>query len=259
MSATIRPYELLEYTQALPDDVGYIDPAIISVIVDSNIWTRPKQMSLEELLVVKFTPNSDIIEGLAKEGQSTITLSQPIHTAALISINGIVNDSSNYTITDNVLTFNTPLKFGDYYLIVDYKAGFDVSKDEFLATNGQSVFTLTDSINSYVVLAVNGIIYDSSQFTFVGNQITLNNSLFDGDVVVVFNYLYGYKSVLSEFTATAGQTQFVTTSLIDTNLLAIVNGTIISNDSYIISSNSITFLHALSLGDSVILINYNKK
>lgn len=59
MSAIIRPYELLEYTQGLPEDVGYIDPATISVVVDTGDWTRPKQMSLGDILDIRVTSDSE--------------------------------------------------------------------------------------------------------------------------------------------------------------------------------------------------------
>jgi hypothetical protein len=207
-------------------------------------------------------PGSDeepsVNDGYAYPSQTNIAFGETLNADSSVYINGILQDSTAYSILGDAIVMVTPMSSNDHYLVVNYKVQFVVSRDEYAVTISQSIFSLTEYVTGYVVVAVNGLTLNSDEYITGNHEVFLNVALTSGDTVIITNYIYGARSTRNDYTATAGQTDFTSGKIIKANLLVLVNGLAVDRYVYYtVSGDKIILSTPASLSDSVILINFN--
>ena len=138
--------------------------------------------------------------------------------------------------------------------MVSFTHSVSLSKQEFIASEGQREFEITDFIlTDYYILVVEDIIQMSNQ-TKAGQIITFTSGLNQGSRVVV----YGICGTVSgsvkkqEFTATSGQTIFsVTTFTLTDNFIFVMDDVIQSGVSRV--GNALVYEIGAALGSKIII------
>jgi hypothetical protein len=112
---------------------------------------------------------------------------------------------------------------------VSFTRTVTLSRQDFIATEGQMTFNVTDfTLTDYYLLVIDDIIQTSNQ-SKEGNIISLSNGLPEGSRVVVFGISATVTGTVrkQEFTAVDGQTTFtVTTFTLSDNFIFIMNDVI---------------------------------
>jgi hypothetical protein len=135
---------------------------------------------------------------------------------------------------------------------------------EFIATAGQTVFTISGGYNvGYIDVVINGVYISASQYTATnGTTIILTDASLLDDVVTVFLYsLYNlgtsvYARNVDTLTATAGQTTF-STSYIPGQIDVYYNGSKLTASEYTATTGaSIVLGQAAVSGDIIEVVTY---
>ncbi len=122
--------------------------------------------------------------------------------------------------------------FGGGASSVSFTHAVTLSRQVFIATEGQSVFTITAfTLTAWCLLVIDDVI-QTSNHTIAGQTISLTFGLHEGSRVVV----YGISGTVTgmvrkqEFTATEGQTVFpVTVFTLTDNFIVVMNDVIQSD------------------------------
>ena len=133
-------------------------------------------------------------------------------------------------------------------------------RTNYLATAGQTTFSVT-YIVGYVQLYRNGVLLNTDEYTATnGTSITLNAPAALNDFIDILSYVvingippYTYNS----FTATAGQTTFITPYNVG-YVGVYINGVLLAPPDYQATNGSTILISTpASAGDSVVIIAYN--
>lgn len=135
------------------------------------------------------------IDGYAFSGQDEIIAIQDYTENPLVFINGSFLLADKYTILTDTITLLTPMLIGAEYSVLDNINSVVVSSEEipqrteFIATAGQTVFSVPNNVSGEAVVYINGSVLLETEYGVGGTDVTFNSALFVGDEVLIINYI----------------------------------------------------------------------
>ncbi len=128
--------------------------------------------------------------------------------------------------------------------------GSDLVSYEFIATDGQTVFTCDHDAN-WVYVSSSGVDLADAEFVADGSTITLVTPTEENDIIKVFSAISGLNNLVSEeFTATLGQTVFTVTH--NPNWVYVsVSGIDLANAEFVADGSIITLVNPAKANDIV--------
>ena len=134
-------------------------------------------------------------ESYGSVGQTTIKLNEDVHSAAIYSLNGIIQSitSNEYTVSGDTITLPVPLQDGDRYKVTNFVNSPGVMRTEHLMMGGETWVrtNANQKISPSVTVSVNGIV--NSWYSYQVNgindyQLDFNTPFEKGDMVTITNY-----------------------------------------------------------------------
>lgn len=153
----------------------------------------------------------DTFSGTGSQTAFTMTVAPANTSSILVSITGVVQDPSTYSVSSTTLTFSTAPPSGTSNISVRYlgipASGVTTTAyrtvTEFTATSGQTSFSVPSYTVGYIDVYRNGVRLVSTDYTATtGTTVVLGNACTVNDAVVTESFLVS--SVLNAIPATAG-------------------------------------------------------
>ncbi len=154
---------------------------------------------------------TDTFSGNGSTVAFTMTVAPANTSSILVSITGVVQDPSTYSVSGTTLTFSAAPPSGTSNISVRYlgipASGVTTTAyrtvTNFTATAGQTSFSVPSYTVGYIDVYRNGVRLVSTDFTATtGTTVVLNNACTVGDAVVTESFYVS--SVLNAIPATAG-------------------------------------------------------
>jgi hypothetical protein len=168
---------------------------------------------------------TDTFSGNGSTVAFTMTVAPANTSSILVSITGVLQDPSTYSVSGTTLTFSAAPPSGTSNISVRYlgipASGVTTTAyrtvTDFTATAGQTSFSVPSYTVGYIDVYRNGVRLVSTDFTATtGTTVVLNNACTVGDSVVTESFLVS--SVLNAIPATAGSVS--TSYLVDGSVTA---------------------------------------
>ena len=166
---------------------------------------------------------TNTFNGTGSQLAFTMSLAPANTNSLLVTVSGVIQDPSTYSVSGTTLTFSGPPPSGTGNISVRY-LGIPASGvtntayrtlTEFTATSGQTSFTVPSYTVGYIDVYRNGVRLAASDYTAsTGTTVVLANGCTTGDIVVTESFYVS--SVLNAIPATAGA---VNTSYISDNAI----------------------------------------
>ena len=153
----------------------------------------------------------DTFSGTGSQTAFTMTVAPANTSSILVSITGVVQDPSTYSVSGTTLTFSAAPPSGTSNISVRYlgipASGVTTTAYRTVtnttATAGQTSFTIPSYTVGYVDVYRNGVYLPTSDYTATtGTTVVLNNAATAGDTITTISFYVS--SVLNAIPATAG-------------------------------------------------------
>lgn len=154
---------------------------------------------------------TDQFSGTGSQTAFTMSLAPATTSSILVSVTGVLQDPSTYSVSGTTLTFSSPPPSGTGNISVRYlgipASGVTTTAyrtvTEFTATAGQTSFSVPSYTVGYIDVYRNGARLGAADFTATnGTTVILTNPATAGDLVVTESFYVS--SVLNAIPATAG-------------------------------------------------------
>ena len=154
---------------------------------------------------------TDQFSGTGSQTAFTMSVAPATTTSALVSVSGILQDPTTYSVSGTTLNFSEAPPVGTGNISVRY-LGIPASGvvttayrtvTEFTATAGQTTFSPRSYTPGFINVFLNGVLLGASNFTATnGTSVVLANAASVGDLIVTESFLVS--SVLNAIPAVGG-------------------------------------------------------
>ena len=208
---------------------------------------------------------TDQFSGTGSQTAFTMSVAPATPASVLVSVSGVLQDPSTYSVSGTTLTFSAAPPSGTGNISCRYlgipASGVTTTAyrtvTEFTATAGQTTFTPPSYTAGYINVYRNGVRLNSADYTATnGTTVVLTNAATSGDLIATESFYVS--SVVGAIPATAGavNSTYIANGAVGTTQLAssptITSPTITNNLTFGTSNAGIIFNNSSALTNSTL-------